>query len=175
MPLTRWGRNGVVTMKLRVASTLRNGIPVFLAALFLFCVLGCRTTAPLPPIDLNEPGWSIETGQVLWKMNASSPEIVGELVMASNTDGRFLLQVFKDPLPLLAAQSEAGRWQLTDVPGQRTFSGRGTPPVRAMWLHVYSSIEGTPPPAPLKFQGTRAEWSLTNPISGEVISGYMNP
>lgn len=103
---------------------------------------GCRTVRPLPPVDLAQPGWTIQHGQAIWKSSAEAPEIAGELVLASRLDGSSFLQFTKTPLPLVTAQATSNSWQIQFVPENRTFSGPGQPPRRLLWLHLPRCLQG---------------------------------
>src|SRR6185369_13473166 len=91
---------------------------------------GCRTIAPLPPVDTARPGWTLRQGQALWRTKKDAPEIAGELLLATNPDGQTMLQFTKNPLPFVTVQTSNELWQIEFVPQKRSFSGKGTPTTR---------------------------------------------
>jgi hypothetical protein len=142
----------------------------------IICLLGCRTVPSLPAVNLSESGWSMRQGQVVWSAKRGAPEIAGELVVATNAEGRAFVQFTKTPVPFLVAQSTTNSWQLHSVPDNRTFSGRGNPPIRAIWLWLPRCLKGTAPPKP--FTWTHREdgnWRLQNNATGEFLEGYLSP
>ena len=137
---------------------------------------GCRTILPLPAVNLSEPGWTLHQGQVLWRSQRNAPEIAGEILFATHGPGRTMLQMTKTPLPFVTAQTRGEEWEIEFVPQRRTFSGRGTPTPRLLWIHLARALNGTKPPAPLKFEQTEPHgFTLENSKSGEMISGFLNP
>jgi len=127
-------------------------------------------------VDLSEPGWIAREGQVVWRANRTAPEIAGEILVATNSDLRNFVQFTKTPLPFLTAQSTANAWQLHSIPNDKTYSGRGHPPVRALWLWLPGSLAGATPPKPLSWQrGNDRHWRLENLETGEFLEGYLAP
>lgn len=114
----------------------------FILALVAVAVTGCRTIAPLPALDINKPGWTVRQGQAVWKSKAAAPEIAGELVLATKPDGSSFLQFTKTPLPFVVAQTTSDSWQIQFVPENRTFSARGKPPARLLWLQLPRCLLG---------------------------------
>ena len=76
-----------------------------------FCI-GCRSIPPLPPADLSTPGWRVQTGQAVWKPTRTKSELVGELLMATNANGKFVVQFSKTPFTFATAQVAGDRWQI---------------------------------------------------------------
>ena len=179
---------------------IRN-VPLSLALLAL--VIGCRTVAPLPPVNLSEPGWTLRQGQAVWQSQRDAPEIAGELLLATNPDGRALLQFTKTPLPFVTAQLSGDAWQIEFTPQQRRFAGMGTAPPRLLWVHLAGALGQAPIehrqnantsaaadhahgapirqarlrlPEPLHFEwADEHSWKLENRDTGEAISGFLNP
>ena len=159
---TKWADKTV-----RVAS----GAMALLAAVLF---TGCRTIPPLPPVNLSEPGWALHQGQALWRSQRDAPEIAGEILFATHGQGRTMLQMTKTPLPFVTVQTRGEEWEIEFVPQQRSFSGRGTPTPRLLWIHLARALNGTKPPAPLKFEQTEPHgFTLENPKTGESISGFL--
>lgn len=144
--------------------------------IWCFISFGCQTAAPLPPLDFKEPGWKIRQGQAVWKPKREAPELAGEILIAFNSDGRTAVQFTKTPFPFVVARTTSATWQLEIPAKNKRYSGHGKPPVRAGWLFLAQSIEGTPPPLPWKFQKLEdSNWRLENTKTGEVIEGFVNP
>ncbi len=141
---------------------------------FIFFTVACNTR-PLPPADLSQGGWKVQQGQAVWRAKKTSPEIAGELFLATNATGRTVIQFTKTPFPFIIAQTATNSWQL-EVPAQnRKYSGPGKPPARISWFHLPRALNGIVPPAPWVFQKLENEnWSLENKSSGERIEGFLN-
>jgi hypothetical protein len=139
-------------------------------------LLGCQTTAPLPPVNLSEPGWKLYEGQVLWRSSHDAPEIAGEILVANHPDNRAWIQFVKTPLPLVTAQMNERKWQIEFIPEKRKVTGHDQPPARFIWLHLLRALNGVPPDQPLQFsKDPDGSWRLENKLNGEVLSGYLNP
>jgi hypothetical protein len=135
----------------------------------------CRTGPALPPVNVAEPGWKLQQGQAVWRPRREAPEIAGEILFATYPGQQTLLQLTKNPLPFVTAQTSGDRWQITFVPQGRKFSGTGTPSPRLLWVHLARALTGTKPPAPLHFELKGVQnFTLENPASGESITGFLN-
>jgi hypothetical protein len=148
-----------------------------LAALFLLCsVLGCRTSRPLPPANLSEAGWRVRQGQTVWRSKAGAPEIAGELLVASRTDGRVFLQFTKTPLPFVVAQITADAWQIEFIIENKVFSGPGRPPSQLGWLQLARCLAALPPPRRWRWEKLDdGRWRLENRTTGELFEGFLAP
>jgi len=146
---------------------------VALAALTLLC--GCQTTTQ-NLFTATGPGWHVQQGQALWQPKASLPEIGGDLVLASNPDGRALIQFDKTPLSMVFAQTTTNRWLIRFPQRQLGFSGHGLPPTQFAWLYLPAALNGQPLPPPLLF-GHKPDggWRLENTRTGEILEGYLAP
>ncbi|HTD68151.1 MAG TPA: hypothetical protein VK846_16625 [Candidatus Limnocylindria bacterium] len=155
----------------QIRGVLRLASVLFLA----MYAVSCRTIPPLPAVNLSEPGWTLYQGQALWRSRQDVPEIAGEIFFATHTGGRTVLQMTKAPLPFVTVQTSGESWQIEFVPQQRRFSGKGTPTPRLLWIHLARALNGTTPPVPLKFAQTESHgFTLENPTTGEMISGFLN-
>jgi hypothetical protein len=143
-------------------------------SLLLWLCSSCRTIPPLPPANLSEPGWTLHQGQALWRSKRDAPEIAGEIIFATQSGGRTMLQLTKSPLPFVSVQTRGEEWEIEFVPQQRRFSGKGTPTTRLLWIHLARALNGTKPPASLKFtQSEPHGFTLENPKTGESITGFL--
>lgn len=146
---------------------------VTLAVLTLFC--GCQTTTQ-NLFTVSGPGWHIQQGQALWRPKSGLPEIGGDLVLASNADGRALIQFDKTPLSMMFAQTTPTRWFIRFPQKQYSFSGHGSGPTRFAWLYLPAALAGKP--LPLAFHFSRHQdgsWRLENSGTGEIVEGYLSP
>lgn len=139
-------------------------------------LVGCRTAGKAPLFTATGPGWRIQEGQALWRPGRRSPELGGELVLASNVDGRCVIQFTKTPLPLVTVQITATNWYIAFPPQRRSFAGRQPPPTRLAWLYLPAALSGDSLPAALRFQRKPdGGWRLENTRSGETVEGYLGP
>ena len=143
-------------------------------ALCALALTACHTLPDLPRANLSEPGWTVQQGQALWTPKRNATEIAGELVVATRSDGRTLLQFIKTPFPLVIAQTTSNLWQIEIPPQNRVVAGRGTPPSRAGWLQLARALSGKPVAPAWHFGRDGSDWRLENPRSGEVVSGYLS-
>jgi hypothetical protein len=146
---------------------------VALAVLTLFC--GCQTTTQ-SLFTASGPGWHIQQGQALWRPKSGLPEFGGDLVLASNPDGRALIQFDKTPLSMVFAQTTPTRWFIRFPQQQYSFSGHGPVPTRFAWLYLPAALDGKPLPLPLHFERKPdGGWRLENTSTGEILEGYLSP
>lgn len=149
-----------------------------LAGSVLILVSACRTVPTLAPFDLAAPGWTLREGQATWRSRTGAPEMTGELLVATHPDGAAFVQLTKNPLPILSAQTTTNRWQIQFHPQNRTCAGSGEPPQRIAWLHLARCVTGG---AMLlsddwRFQRIRGGvWRLANSDTGESIEGFLTP
>jgi hypothetical protein len=142
---------------------------------FLPVLAGCRLVPRLPPVDLSAAGWKTYQGQAVWRTERNAPEIAGELLLATNSTGSAFVQFTKTPLPFIVAQSTASAWELHSVPDNKTYSGRGAPPVKALWLWLPVCLAGAPPQGSLSWQRLENNgWRLENRATGEFLEGYLS-
>lgn len=145
--------------------------------LLLLAGLGCATAGvPLPEVDLSGPGWTVWTGQALWRPGARRPALAGELIVARRDDGDVLVSFSKPPLPLFTAQTSGGRWRIDFVAKGRAYGGRGRPPKRFVWFRLPEILAGAP--APPRWEVGRpadGEWTLVHRGRGETIRLVLDP
>jgi hypothetical protein len=150
---------------------------VFLGWILLATVIlcgGCQTPKPL--FNATGPGWRLQEGQALWRPRRQMPELGGDLVLASDADGRCLVQFNKTPMSLVVAQTTHTSWLVQFPPRQMGFSGHGRRPTRFLWLYLQPALAGEALPAPLRFQRQpNGLWRLENTRSGETLEGFLAP
>jgi hypothetical protein len=154
-------------------STLQR-FPLFAIAPLLLLLAACQTVAPPAQINLAEPGWTVREGQAVWRPNQHAAEIAGELLVAVHPDGRGFVQFTKTPFPFAVAQSTREAWRIEFPMENKSFSGRGNPPARLIWLHLPACLEGRSLPKPWRYERETADrlW-LQNPSSGESLDVYF--
>lgn len=167
-----------------IASEGRSGVPttgpVKLAVIriaFLLCLLpaGCRTPE-LPPVDISGPGWVTRHGQAVWHPRPNAPELAGELLLATNRQGDFVLSFSKPPMDLVMARRAGAVWRIEFPAEKRHFGGHGKATVRMLWLHLPPALAGETLPGALRFeQDDAGGWRLGNPGMGETIAGFLTP
>jgi len=145
------------------------------AALAALAISGCRSLPLQPPIDLSGPGWNLREGQAVWRPRAGADGIAGDLLVAMHPDGRSVVQFTKTPLPFIVAQRTTNAWQLQFVPRNKTYSGRGEPPARLLWLHLPDGLARCHDPS--KFDRVAepdGNFSFWNLASGESLEGFLH-
>src|SRR5258708_3062502 len=72
---------------LKVKARLVHGVGEWGVGLLLVLlgVVGCRTAAPLPVVNLKEPGWTVREGQAVWRRDRKAPEIAGDILVATRS------------------------------------------------------------------------------------------
>jgi hypothetical protein len=147
-----------------------------LALLIAVFVAGCRTAPPLPPADFSAPGWRVRQGQAIWKPSSSRPELAGDLLFATNTNGDFFVQFSKMPFSLATAQTSGEQWQIEFGADEYSWHGRGTPPNRFAWFQLPRALPGANPDGNWRFKNvTTNSWRLENPHTGETLEGEFFP
>lgn len=145
---------------------------------FLLALLagnGCQTLfPPLPPANLQDPGWTVREGQAVWRLPKSAKEIAGDVLVATRPGGRAFVQFSKTPFPLLIGQEVGNRWEV-ELPAQnKHYSGRGHPPKRLIWLYLPRALAGESLPTNWTWREDGKGWRLENPASGESLEGFFN-
>ena len=102
------------------------------------------------------------------------PEIAGEILLATNPNGRVWVQFSKNPFPLLIAQSAPHRWEVDAPPENKHYSGHGDPPKRLIFLYLPSVFSGHPPPKGWTWRPSSANSGrLENPSTGESLEVFF--
>jgi hypothetical protein len=151
---------------------------LWFSGLWLLMVVGvsCRSVPSLPPADLSAPGWRLRQGQAVWKPAANKPELAGELLLATRTNGDFLIQFTKTPMSLAAAQFVGGRWQIEFGNHDYVRRGHGQPPARFVWFQLHHALAGAGLSSDWHIRHTATNaWKLENTRTGEMLEGYLSP
>ncbi|MBI3870515.1 MAG: hypothetical protein HY299_18465 [Verrucomicrobia bacterium] len=146
-----------------------NPLCVGLIALLL---AGCRTASLLPPTNLSDSGWQTRQGQAVWRPTRRRVEIAGELLYATNANGKCFVQFSKPPFDLVTAQIMDGQWQIEFGNGQHHWSGRGNPPSRFVWFKIAWEHADTMSKGPWQYSQKGSDsWRWENPSTGEFLEG----
>jgi hypothetical protein len=136
----------------------------------------CRAIRPPPPIDFSAPGWRIQQGQAVWKPSSHRPELAGDLLLATNRDGNFLVQFTKTPFPFATAEVMDGCWQIEFGVDEYSRQGHGRPPVRFVWFQLPRALLEGKTAGAWQFESrTTNSWQLRNPRTGEILEGEFFP
>ena len=132
---------------------------------------GCATTE-VPEPDLSQ-GWTVRQGQAVWFPNSKSSGLAGELIVATNSAGDFMIEFAKPPLSIVEARRIGRAWTVSYGMADRTFSGRGSAPGRIGWLHLVPALEGER--RGWMISHSADGWTVANPKTGERWEGYLEP
>ncbi len=153
---------------------MRTEIFRLTAAVFAAALVGCATMAPLPSANLEEPGWTVRQGQALLK-EPGKPEIAGEIMVATRNDGEALVQLTKNPFPLVTARSTPHGWQVQSHTDNKFYSGHGKPPNRIIFLHVPRMLAGESAPKGWSYQKlAEGGYRIENSGRGESLEIYFD-
>lgn len=148
---------------------------LFLLGVLLLAGGGCRTT-PAPRADFAAPGWTVLSGQAVWKPSANRPELTGDLLVATNANGSYFMQFSKMPFPLVTAQTTDNQWQIEFGASASAWHGRNPPPGRFAWFQLPRALLGATLDRPWRFTpATNSLWRLENPDTGETVEGIVSP
>jgi len=139
---------------------------------------GCLSLPPQPPMDLSGPGWTIRNGQAVWKPAGQTTELAGELLVATHPNGSFVVQFIKPPLPFVSVQQTDAGWQAQFFAQKKSYSGRGRPPARIIWLQLPSALAGKAAADGwiLTYRtNVDAGWRFANKRTGEFLEGFLTP
>jgi hypothetical protein len=144
-----------------------------LGVLLLTGLCGCFTMRPLPKVNLSDPGWTIRQGQAVWQPpGPKSPEIAGELLLATRPDGSTFVQFTKTPFPIAIAQTTSNGWQIEFPPQNKRYAAPGKPPARIVWFQLAHALTGKPVAKGWMWHNADDNWQLKN-SSGESLEGYF--
>ena len=139
----------------------------------LWVCAGCAT-AHKTLFTASGPGWQVQQGQALWRPRRGYPELGGDLVLASDAQGRCLVQFAKTPMTLVLTQTTSNHWLIQFPARHLGFSGRQPPPTRFAFLYLPAALEGQRLPGPFHFEREPdGGWRLENTRSGETLKGFL--
>jgi len=163
-------------MHKEISFAQRDFVLLFADSFALYPLCSCRTVPPLPAVNLAEPGWRVQRGQAVWRSRQDAPEIAGELLVATHSDGRAFLQFTKTPLPLVVAQTTSNAWRIQFVAEGKSWSAPGKPPAQLAWLQLLRCVRDSAPPANWHWRPRDdGHWRLENNVTGEMLEGYLTP
>jgi hypothetical protein len=157
---------------------MRNSFTAVLAGLIVIAPLltSCRTTNPTPVVDVSAPGWRVVQGQAIWKPTKDRPELAGDLLLATNVNGNFFVQLIKNPFPLVTAESIDGQWHIEFGVDEYSRSGRGKPPKRFVWFQLPCALREGKTIGNCRFDNvTTNSWRIENMHTGETLEGRFFP
>jgi len=157
-------------LRLRPSLVLVCGV---LLVSVLGSICGCRALPPLPAANLSEQGWTVRQGQAIWRRETGAPEIAGELLVGTRTNGETVVQFTKTPFPVVIAQRNSTHWQIQAPTRNETHVGPGNPPGRVIWFRLAETLAGNSLPQPWSWRVDQNGWSLENRTRGELLSGYF--
>ena len=135
----------------------------------LLALAGCAT-APLPAPQMTAD-WKILQGQAVWKPKAGDG-IAGELLLATNSVGDFVVEFAKPPITIAHAQRSGARWSVQFPAQKKSYGGRGNGPARVIWLHLAPAMNGRGDR--WQFTTNSNGWLMSNQ-RGETLEGYLAP
>jgi hypothetical protein len=157
-------------LKRRTACLFSLFLPVWL---FSF---GCATQEPQTLFTVSGPGWHVEQGQGLWTPQHGAPQFGGDIVLATDGNGRSLVQFDKTPLTIVTVQVAPGQWMIHFPQFGGFWKGHGRAPTRTVWPYLADALAGKKLPKPLHFeQKPDGNWQLENTKTGEILEGFLSP
>ena len=141
--------------------------------IFAIAALAGCATAPLPVPDMSDTSasWKILQGQAVWKPKAGDG-IAGELLVATNSVGDFVVEFAKPPITIAHAQRSGSQWSVEFPAQKKSYAGRGNGPNRVIWLHLAPALIGRDKQWQMITNANG--WRIANP-RGETLEGFLNP
>lgn len=135
----------------------------------LLCAQGCATS-PLPAPEMSSD-WIVRQGQAVWTPPRAKDGIAGELLVATNSNGDFVVEFAKPPITIANAQRQDARWQVEFPAQQKRYGGRGAGPSQIIWLKLAPALAGQPDG--WSFSTNANGWRMER--KGEVLEGFLAP
>jgi len=124
----------------------------------------------LPPVDLDQAGWTRWSGQAVWRSGADRPAIAGDVILARHESGDVLVHFSKAPFPIFTARTAGSRWSIEFIERGQSHSGSGKPPKRFVWFYVPGLLEGEAAPGRWQVEHDGDQrWSFLDEGSHESI------
>ncbi len=125
------------------------------------------------PVTVGGPGWQILQGQAVWQPSRQKPELAGDLVLATNNLGDYMVSFSKTPFPIASADSVRGKWRIQFADTRYYWHGKGSPPQMFPWFELPRAIAGAAVDPGWRFEGTPGAWRLENRRTGERLEGFF--
>jgi len=136
---------------------------------------GCRSLSPLEPVDLQQEGWTVRTGEGVWRGSRKSPEISGEILIAHGTNGQEFVAYTKTPFAVVLAQQRADEWQIESPARHKRHTGRGQAPGSILWLQLPKIAQGKDPaPGWTLKRESNSRWRLEHDSDGESVEVFLS-
>jgi hypothetical protein len=132
----------------------------------------------LPPISLQAEGWHSQEIPAVWQRSSKAPEIAGELLVASHSNGARYIQFSKGGLPILTARESTEGWSIRSSLRRGVFGGHGHPPGSILWFQVPSlpRTNAVAVKSPWQIESSDGGgWILRHPRTGERLEGLGSP
>jgi hypothetical protein len=141
--------------------------------IFAVAALAGCATAPLLAPDMSDSsaGWKILQGQAVWKPKGGDG-IAGELLVATNRVGDFVVEFAKPPIAIAHSQRSGPQWSVEFPAQKKSYTGRGNGPNRVIWLHLAPALAGRDKQWQMTTNANG--WRIANP-RGETLEGFLNP
>jgi hypothetical protein len=97
--------------------------------------------------------------QAIWRPDSDKPEIVGDLLFATQAEGSAFAQFWKT-FPIASARVSRDGWAIEFPPQRRRYSGRGSGPDRVVWIELLRVLNAEPPAAP---------WTVVKPSTDVLL------
>lgn len=154
----------------------RNFLRLFFGLLFASTIFlsGCAT-APTTLFTVSGPGWNVQQGQALWTPRQGAPQFGGDLLLATDANGRSLIQFEKTPISLVTVQLTPKDWTLDFSQLGGFWKGHQPAPARTVWLYLPDALAGKPLPKVFHFeQKPNGNWRLEDVKTGESLEGFLS-
>ena len=144
------------------------------SALIFTGIAGCASLPALPPVDLHQPDWTILEGQAVWRRDRHSPEIAGDILVATKTDGSAFVAFTKTPFTMVLAQRRPDVWQIESPSNKSRWTGRGEPPARLLWFKLPFVARGDAPARGWSVKSQSPQnWRLESDSNGESVEVWL--
>lgn len=115
--------------------------------------------------------WSVHQGQAVWAVPGAKDGVAGELLVATNSTGDFVVEFAKPPITIANAQRNGKRWQVSFPAAKRRYSGVGDGPKQIIWLKLAPALSGQADG--WNFSTNANGWHLER--KGESLEGFLAP
>jgi hypothetical protein len=152
-----------------------GGVGHLLLLVLLGGAAGCLTPVRFPPANLKEPGWTVRSGEAVWRRERGGEGLAGEFLAATRPDGRAFVQLSKDAFPLAVGQEAPDAWTIEFPLQNKHYSGRGQAPSRIILLQLPRVLAGLRTPKDISWQPRNGgAWRLENRSSGESLDVFFD-